>query len=288
MSIVRVLRGSTASRSSSVTTTLFPLSSSYECVIASYGTSFCSSEHQRCVSTGTLSFSWSWRKCRSRSCTALSSCTGTFTRPKLSEPVQIARGTTRSAPRTGHARLERGHQIAGLGRLAPLRERLDLALRLRLDVLEQPLSIGVLVARRVELRLQRLHELARHVELALRRLARRAPDVEVLRRHELVGEAHRVHGERFVERPDRHQVLAVVEDPAADADAIGFLQGVMEQPVSVLALVLAAEEVRPVVHHGVDVRRADEVLDLDQARRLARGGLQLLVLEHDVLAVRDL
>src|SRR3954462_11670635 len=221
MSIVRVLRGSTASRSSSVTITVLPLSSSKLRVIDSNGTSLSSSEHQRCVSTGTLSFSWSWRKCRSMSRTALTSWTGTFTSPKLSDPVQRERAIVCSAPLPAsarHARLERGHQVAGIvGGLAALREGLHLALRLGLDVLEQPLAVGVLELLGVEVVLERVDELARHVELGLLGVALRARDVEVLHRHELVVEAHRVHGEHAAtDRAECHEVLAVVEDPAAD------------------------------------------------------------------------
>src|SRR4051795_7727829 len=140
--------------------------------MASNGTSLSSSEHQRCVSIGDLSFSWSWRKCRSRSRTALTSCTGTLTRPKLSEPVQSERAIPEpsAAPRRRHARLERSQQVARVVGLGALRQRLDLALRLRLDVLEQPGAIGVLELLRVELFLERLEQLAGHVELALARV----------------------------------------------------------------------------------------------------------------------
>src|SRR4051812_30286459 len=179
--------------------------------MASYGTSFSSSEHQRCVSIGTLSFSCSWWKWRSRSRTALTSCTGTFTSPKLSDPLQSARGTS-ALPRD--AGLECRHQVARVGGLVALRQRRHLALRLRLDVLEQALAVRVLVVTRLEVGLERVHELARHVELARRRLPRRRGDLEVLDRHELVVEAHRVERQHVVDRAERHQVLAVVEHPA--------------------------------------------------------------------------
>src|SRR4051812_43492400 len=285
MSIVRVLRGSTASRSSSVTITVLPLSSSKLRVIDSNGTSLSSSEHQRWVSTGTLSFSWSWRKWKSMSRTALTSATGTFTRPNDSDPVQSARAT--SVPRR-QACLERGHQVARVLRLGALRQRLDLALGLRLDVLEQALAVLVLELLRLELGLERLEQLARHLLLLLRRVARRRGDVEVLHRHELVVEEHRVQAENAVERPHGDEVLAVVEDPPPDPGAVGLLERVVQQPVGILAVVLGAEVVDLVVHDGVDVRGADELLDLDQARLLARGGVELLLLEHDELALRDL
>src|SRR4051812_40841357 len=292
MSIVRVLRGSTASRSSSVTITVLPLSSSKLRVIDSNGTSLSSSEHQRCVSTGTLSFSWSWRKWRSMSRTAVTSWTGTFTSPKLSDPVQSERATLLPplpAP-ARHARLERRHQVVRIVRgLAALRQRLHLALRLRLDVLEQPLAVGVLELLRLELVLERVDELARHVELGLLGVSLRARDVEVLDRHELVVEAHRVHREDAVaDGAERHEVLAVVEDPAADAGATGLVERVVQQAVGVLAVVLRAEVVGLVEQHGVDVAGADELLDLDEPRARAGRCLDLVLLEHHVLAVGDL
>src|SRR3954452_2726621 len=231
MSIVRVLRGSTALRSSSVTVTCLPESRSSLRVIAANGTSLSSSEHQRWVSIGDLSFSWSWRKCRSRSRTALTSCTGTLTRPKLSEPVQSERGMVSAPPAARHARLERREQVAGVVGLGALRQRRDLALGLRLDVLEQPLPVGVLELLRVELVLQRLEQLPRHVELALAGVLRRRRDLEVLGRDELVVEAHRVHDDHVVERAERHEVLAVVEDPSADARAARLVERVVEEPV---------------------------------------------------------
>jgi hypothetical protein len=97
-----------------------------------------------------------------------------------------------------------------------------------------------------------------------------------------------VHRQRAVERPDRHEVLAVVEDPAPDPRALGLRERVMQQPVRVLALVLRAEVVGLGVEDRVDLVRADELLDLDQARSLAGRGLQLLVLEHHELALGDL
>src|SRR3954449_4204083 len=159
--------------------------------MASNGTSLSSCEQNRRVSIGAPSFSWSWRKCTPWSRTALTSETGTFTSPKLIEPVQIERAT--SGRLLAEARLERGHQHVGVHVRRVVVGQLDLlALRLPRDQLLDAGAVGVLVLLRLEPRLERRHERARHVHLALRRLLLRARHLHVLARCHLVGEAHRV------------------------------------------------------------------------------------------------
>ena len=58
-----------------------------------------------------LSLACSWWKWKSRSRAALTSCTGTLTSPKLSEPLQSARAIV-SLPT--EARLERRRQVVAL------------------------------------------------------------------------------------------------------------------------------------------------------------------------------
>jgi hypothetical protein len=94
---------------------------------------------------------------------------------------------------------------------------------------------------------QRLDQRAGHLDLALGGLAAGLGDVERLRRHEFVVEAHRVQREHAVEAPDRDEVLAVVEHPAADAGAVRTREGVVKQAVGVLA-VLAAAHFVPLCH----------------------------------------
>src|ERR671911_382470 len=71
-----------------------------------------------------------------------------------------------SAP-SGDARLERRHEVVGLLRGLARGEGLDLALRLRLDVLEQALAVGVLEGLRVELRERVVQEPVRVLALVL-------------------------------------------------------------------------------------------------------------------------
>src|SRR5215218_7287579 len=102
--------------------------------------------------------SCTWRKCRSRSRTALTSFTGTLTRPKLKEPVQSDLAKARLQRRREIVRLLLG---LGLGRVDVL------ALALALDHREHGVAIGVLVFARLELRLERVDQLLGHVEFPL-------------------------------------------------------------------------------------------------------------------------
>src|SRR3954454_17710828 len=99
-------------------------------------------EQKRRCSMRTLSLACSWWKCRSRSRTALTSCTGTLTSPKLSEPVHRD---------LGKARLQGGGEVVGLLAVLGL-GRLDLlALPLALDHPEHRVAVAVLVLVRLEL-----------------------------------------------------------------------------------------------------------------------------------------
>ena len=63
---------------------------------------------------------------------------------------------------------------------------------------------------------------------------------------------------------------------------------VVQQPVGLLAVGACAQVIGAVVVNGVDVRLAHELLELDQMRALAGGGVDLLLAEHDVLPLADL
>jgi hypothetical protein len=60
-----------------------------------------------------------------------------------------------------------------------------------------------------------------------------------------------------------------VKCPAADPDAIGASQRVVQQPVAILAVVTNAHVVGAVVEDGVDLPGADELLQFDHMRLLA-------------------
>src|SRR4051794_3524170 len=112
----------------------------------------------RWVSIGVSSLACTWRKCRSRSRTALTSRTGTLTSPKLSDPVHSD---------LAKARLQRGGQVVGLVLRLGL-ARVDLlAVALALDDLQDRVAVAVGVLVRLELRLEAADELAGHLELAL-------------------------------------------------------------------------------------------------------------------------
>jgi hypothetical protein len=66
--------------------------------------------------------------------------------------------------------------------------------------------------------------------------------------------------------------------------ARGFGQSVVEHAVGVLALVPHAEVVRLVVEDRIDLRRAHELLQLDQPGTFARRGGDLVLGQQHVLA----
>ena len=65
-------------------------------------------------------------------------------------------------------------------------------------------------------------------------------------------------GERVVERPQRHQVLAVVEGEAADTGLSGPPERLVEQPVGV-GVVPRADVVGLLEEDGIDVCRVHEL-----------------------------
>jgi hypothetical protein len=75
-----------------------------------------------------------------------------------------------------------------------------------------------------------------------------------------------------------------VKREAADRGAPGALQRVVQQPVGVGAALAGAEEVRAVVVDRIDLRRVDDVLDVDDPTAVAAGGVDLLLVDDDVLA----
>ncbi|MBV9839129.1 MAG: hypothetical protein JO156_13500 [Solirubrobacterales bacterium] len=62
----------------------------------------------------------------------------------------------------------------------------------------------------------------------------------------------------------------------------------MEQPVRVAAAAADAEVIGGVVEDRIDIRRADELLELDQTRVIARRGIDLLLAQQHILAPLDL
>src|SRR5688500_10988735 len=108
----------------------------------------------------TLSFSWSWWKWKSRSRAALTSCTGTFTSPKLSDPDQSARAISAAALRA-EAGLEcRRQVVAVVGFLLGGQVNL-LARGFVLDQRKDRLAIGVVVAVGLEVLVERIEQPAR-------------------------------------------------------------------------------------------------------------------------------
>src|SRR4051812_34937438 len=231
-----------------------------------------------------LSFSCSSWKWKSRSRAALTSCTGTFTSPKLIDPLQSGRGT--SAPRAD-AGFERRHQVVAVLRLLLLEQIYLLARGLALDQVEHRLAIGVLVVLGVVVQLKRIDELVRHVDLALRGFASRSVELQLVGAHHLVVEAQRVQRYHVLERPNGHEVLPVVEGEASDPGSPAAPQGFMEEAVGVLG-VAAADVVGLLVEDRVDVGGLNEVIEVDDLAAVAGGRLDFVLLEDDVLVLAHL
>src|SRR4051812_44245346 len=225
-----------------------------------------------------LSFSCSSWKWKSRSRAALTSWTGTFTSPKLIDPLQSGRGT--SAPRAD-AGFERRRQVVAVLRLLLLEQVYLLARGLALDQVEHRLAIGVLVVAGVVVLLERIDELFRHLDLALGGLASRSVELQLVRAHHLVVEAQSVEGYHVLERANGHQVLPVVEGEASDPRPSTAAERLVEQAVGVLG-VAAADVVGLLVEDRIDVGGLDEVVEVDDLAAVAGRGLDLVLLEDDV------
>ena len=101
----------------------------------------------------------------------------------------------------------------------------------------------------------------------------------------LVGEVHGVQGQGVVLGPDGDEVLLVAHDQGGDGDAPGLGHGPAQQGVRLVGTgALGGQVVAGPEEDRVDVGQADEVGDLDLARLLRLGGLELLLGEDDVLA----
>ena len=120
------------------------------------------------------------------------------------------------------AGVERLHEVDDLGGgLGRLLDHDLVALALLLDERLDLLAVRVVVALGVPVRLHRLDEQLGHGELAVADLV----DVGQLGQFvagaaDLVGEVHRVQGQRVGLGPDGHEVLLVAHDHGGDADAV--------------------------------------------------------------------
>ncbi len=161
---------------------------------------------------------------------------------------------------------------------------------LRRDPVAQLLGVGVVVALRLPVGGEPVEQLHGHRQRLGVRLARRDGScVDVLARHDLVGEAHRRHGQHAVERSDGGEVLLVAHHHAADADPGAIVHRRQQQPVGLLGRVAVGRQpVGALVVDRVDLVEGDEVGDLDRPRALRPQLLQLVLVERDVAAGADL
>ena len=189
------------------------------------------------------------------------------------------------------ARLEGSHQVRHLGRRGRLRLDRDLLARgLALDQVEHLVAVLVAVLGGVELARQRVDQLLGHLQLALGRLQvlglRQV--VEVVVRHDLVVEDHRLHHQQVTRRADRDERLLGADDDAGDRHLARRLHRVEQQPVRLGRALVRHEVVRVVVVDRVDVLEVDEVLDVDRARALGIERVELVGRDHDVAVLGQL
>ena len=188
--------------------------------------------------------------------------------------------------------LERRHQVGRLrrrGRLGGGRDHL-LALRLALDQRQDLVAVLVAVLGGVEVGGERVDQRLGHLELLLGRLAVRGVELvrDLVRRDDLVGEAHRRHRHHPVHRPQRGEVLLAAQHEARDRDLAGVLHRLDEQRVGLLGALVGAEVVGVIEVDRVDLVQVDEVLDLDRPRLLRVELLELVTGDDHVLLGGDL
>jgi hypothetical protein len=103
-------------------------------------------------------------------------------------------------------------------------------------------------------------------------------------------EEHRRERDRIAARAHGHQVLLGAQHEAGDRDLARALHHGAQQVVGANSRLVRIrhEVVRVVVVDRVDLLEVDERLDVDRARLLRIGRVELLVGEHDDLAALEL
>ena len=176
-------------------------------------------------------------------------------------------------------RLRRGGRPGGRAHLA--------ALGLGLDQFLQRLPVPVVVLVRVEVLGHRVDERGRHPQFL-------GADVDVLveerevRGAYLVGPQHRLQHQQAVAAAEHGQRLTLAQRHPGHRDLAGTFQGVPEQHVGPGPGLLGLHVVAAVPQDGIHLVRRAEVQHLDAAGGGQRQLGEILVGQHDHLAVRQL
>ncbi len=131
-------------------------------------------------------------------------------------------------------------------------------------------------------------QLRRHLQFAGVQLRGRLAggwQLQLVGRAHLAGPADRVQHQRRARRDQRGQVFLGVHHDPRDADHAGIEHRFAQQRIDLLALAGRLQEVGPVEQHEGDLAGLHEGFDLDRLRRLRVGRLDLLVAQHDVVAI---
>ena len=215
--------------------------------------------------------------------------------PRLASPAAFAFGSPSAARRPSRAAATDASSAA---MRSPMRvgSSLDRHLRclaghLGLDDPHQRLAVLVGVLVRVEVAGHAGDELFCHLPLAGLELHRLLGQLELLEGPDLVGPVQGGEEHRLRVRAERGELLAVLEDDLADRGLAAIGQDALEQ-VERLAPDLVRLQVVLLLHEAgrglVRLARVDELLDLDGPDGLERDRLEVLLRDHDVLALAPL
>jgi hypothetical protein len=188
---------------------------------------------------------------------------------------------------------QQGHDIdhvAGLRRRLLLRLGLlrVAGLDLALDERHQVVAIRVLELLGLEGRLHLGDQALGHLELGrgeLHLLAALRRQVELRRLAQLVVVAQQLQHQRGPADHQHRDRLARADHHPRHPDLVGLAQHLAQQHVRLQALLRGHQVVRLFEQHRLDRAGVGEVDDVDRLRRLDVGPLEVLLLDHDVLAV---
>ncbi len=195
------------------------------------------------------------------------------------------------SPRGRHARLEDGHEVGELARLGERSRCLDgLALHLRLDDRQEGLAVLVVVAGGIEVAGQGIDELAGHGDLDRLDLDLLLGKLELGEVADLVGPVERREQHRRTEGVERRELLTVLEDDLADRLQLALGEHRAQEREGLAADGLGLEVVGLLDEDGLLLlaSRRHELLDLDAPDGLERHGLEVALVDDDVVALRPL
>ena len=114
------------------------------------------------------------------------------------------------------------------------------------------------------------------------------PPVDVVEIANLVGVVHGVEHEPALDRADQHQPFLAAHDVLGETDPVGLGHGVRQQAIGLVATLVGTQVVCLLEVDRVDLFQRHELFKLDDLGGLLFKGLELVVLETDVLVLGEL